>query len=248
MPRLNRNRFLTCSLAITLILPAAYTALVKAEMDPTPLLQQALRFRVTINTKRSGFMTAAYHCRHASEGCDRRLFEFAHYLKDAGEANGIDPWLLAAMAFRESGLNPFAVGAVGERGILQLHPKNARSRGVRFIRDEWYRQRCQREVGACQREVVDRAAQLLAQSLEKCGGDLDRALGMYNTGRCGGNGTYAKRVRAEMENLKQAVGLPIEQLADAPVTASVENTQVIPAVQTGDVQTAAVRTRRSHRR
>jgi hypothetical protein len=246
MARLNRNRFITCSLAITLMLPAAYTALVKAEMDPTPLLQQALRFRVTVNTSKHGFMTAAYHCRHASEGCDRRLLEFARYLKDAGEANGIDPWLLAAMAFRESGLNPFAVGGVGELGILQLHPKNARSRGVRFVRDEWYRHRCQREAGACQREVVDRAAQLLAQSLEQCGGDLDKALGMYNTGRCGGNGSYAKRVLTEMEILKQAVGLPIEQLAEVPVTAKLDNTQIIPAVQTGEVQTAAVRTSLSH--
>jgi soluble lytic murein transglycosylase-like protein len=246
MARLNRNRLLLgCSLAITLMLPAAYAALVRAEMDPTPLLQQALRFRVTVNTnRRSGFMTAVSHCRRASEGCDRRLLEFARYLKEAGEANGIDPWLLAAMAFRESGLNPFAVGNVGELGILQLHPRNARSRGVRFVRDQWYRHRCQREAGACQREVVDRAAQLLAQSLQHCGGNLDQALGMYNTGRCGGgNGSYAKRVRGEMEKLKGAVGLPIDQLAPTP-TAPVAQapTAVETEVETAAIQTAAVKT------
>jgi soluble lytic murein transglycosylase-like protein len=233
-----------------LVLPAAFSALVKAEMDPTPLLQQALRFRVTINTNhRTGFMTAASHCRHASEGCDRRLLEFARYLKDAGEANGIDPWLLAAMAFRESGLNPFAVGGVGELGILQLHPRNARSRGVRFIRDEWYRHRCQREPGACQREVVDRAAQLLAQSLRQCGGNLDAALAMYNTGRCdGGNGSYAQRVRGEMEKLKEAVGLPIDQLNVVQPVHHIESAELIPVIQTGNVQTAAVRIVRKHHR
>jgi hypothetical protein len=247
MGRLNRTRFITYSLLITLLVPVAYTALVRAEMDPTPLLQQALRFRVTINTnKRTGHVTAAYHCRHASEGCDRRLLEFARYLKDAGEANGIDPWLLAAMAFRESGLNPFAIGGVGELGILQLHPKNARSRGVRFVRDEWYRNRCHREPGACQREVVDRAAQLLAQCLEQCGGKLDQALGMYNTGRCGGSDTYAKRVLGEVEKLKGAVGLPIDQLA--AVQADVEEAiDMAPSqVETVAVQAAAFHTSAAH--
>lgn len=245
MGRLNRKRLLTCSLVITLLLPAAYTALVKAELDPTPLLQQALRFRVTVHTnKKTGHITAASHCRHASGGCDKRLLEFAHYLKEAGEAHNIDPWLLAAMAFRESGLNPFAIGGVGELGILQLNPKNARSRGVRFVRDQWYRKRCQREPGACQREVVDRAAQLLATSIEQCGGNVEQALGMYNTGRCGGNEDYARRVLSEVEKLKGAVGLPIDQLAAAQASAD-DAAGIDPAVAeaVADDRTAVVRIR-----
>jgi hypothetical protein len=215
MPSLNRNRLLLCSLTMALSLPMM-PRMARAEMDPTPLLQQALRFRVTIHTnRRTGYMVAAAHCRRASEGCDRRLFEFAHYLRDAGERNGIDPWLLAAMAFRESGLNPFAVGGVGELGILQLHPRSPTSKNIRFVKDGWYRLRCKREAGACQREVVDRAAEVLARAVVLCGGDMDRALSAYNTGRCGGNTSYAKRVRREVEWLKGAVGLSrIEQLAE----------------------------------
>ncbi|HKU38576.1 MAG TPA: transglycosylase SLT domain-containing protein [Polyangiales bacterium] len=148
-----------------------------------------------------------YHCRQAAEGCERRLLEFAHYLIDAGERNGVDPWLLAAMAFRESGMNPFVVGAVGELGILQLHPKNPRVKNVRFVRDSYYRERCKKELGACQREIVDRAAEILARSMELCGGDLNMALGAYNTGKCGGNQKYADKILVERDRLRNAVGL-----------------------------------------
>jgi hypothetical protein len=182
--------------------------------DAAPLLQEALRSRLTVHVNsRTGERTATKHCRHAAEGCDARLAEFSRYLKDSGEQYGLDPWLLAAMAFRESGLNPFAVGTRGEKGILQLHPKNRRAKSVRFVQDESYRVRCQREVGACQREVVERAAFILASSLNKCGGDLQQALGMYNTGRCGGSLTYAKRVLQERARLMDLAGVD----ASAPV-------------------------------
>ncbi len=177
-------------------------------VDTSPLLQQAMRVRVAVHkNKRSGRSIPIYHCRQAREGCDQRLTEFAHYLVDAGAKNGIDPWLLAAMAFRESGMNPFVVGAVGELGILQLHPKNPRVKSVRFIRDAYYRNRCRKEAGACQREVVDRAAEILARSLALCDNDLYRALGMYNSGKCGGSKTYADRILYERDKLKNAVGL-----------------------------------------
>jgi Transglycosylase SLT domain len=176
-------------------------------MDTSPLLQQAMRSRVAVHKKRSGASIPIYHCRQAHEGCDRRLTEFAHYLIDAGERNGIDPWLLAAMAFRESGMNPFVVGAVGELGILQLHPKNPKVKSVRFVRDQYYRLRCRKQPGACQREVVDRAAEILARSVDMCGGDLYLALGAYNTGKCGGNKSYADRIIVERDALKNAVGL-----------------------------------------
>jgi hypothetical protein len=179
----------------------------RADVDTSPLLQQAMRFRVSVHKRRSGTSIPIYHCRQAHEGCDRRLLEFAHYLIDAGEKNGVDPWLLAAMAFRESGMNPFAVGAVGELGILQLHPKNPKVKTVRFVRDQYYRQRCRKELGACQREVVDRAAEILARSLEMCGGNLNLALGLYNSGKCGGNQKYADRILVERDALKEAVGL-----------------------------------------
>src|SRR6185312_13748780 len=106
----------------------------------------------------------------------------AKYLTDAGEQYGLDSWLLAAMAFRESGLNPFAVGTRGEKGILQLHPKNRHAKNLRFMQDEAYRARCQHQAGACQREMVEQAAEMLASSINKCGGSVEQALGMYNTG------------------------------------------------------------------
>ncbi len=182
----------------------------RAEEDGTTLLQRAMRSRITLATDpHDGHAVVIPHCRHAPKGCDARLLEFAHYITEAGDKHGVDPWLLAAMAFKESGFNPFAMGSLGELGILQLHPQNPRSKGVRFLHDEWYRQRCRKEVGACQREVVDRAAQLLSKSLDMCGGDMKDALGAYNTGRCGGNRVYSKRIMGERQTLREAVGLQL---------------------------------------
>lgn len=173
------------------------------------MLRVAMEARISLGLDtHSGLTVPAAHCRHAAGGCDRRLSEFARYLVEAGDRHGVDPWLMAAMAYRESGFNPFAMGSLGELGILQIHPKGPTAMSVRFVRDEWYRRRCRQEAGACQREIVDHAAQLLSKSLALCGGNLKDALGAYNTGRCGGNRRYSKRILEERGALLESVGLP----------------------------------------
>jgi soluble lytic murein transglycosylase-like protein len=167
----------------------------------------AMRARVSVGTDKRGRTIPAYHCRHAVGGCDQRLSEFARYLVSAGKSYGIDPWVMAAMAFKESGFNPFAMGSLGELGILQINPGRKDARQVRFIRDKWYRTRCHKEPKACQQEVVNHAAHVLARSVELCGGDLEAALGAYNTGRCNGNRKYTKRVLDEVTELRRAAGL-----------------------------------------
>jgi hypothetical protein len=172
------------------------------------LLHDAMIARIAVSTNRkTGRVVPASHCRSASGGCEERLSKFAQYLVDAGRLHGIDPWLMAAVAFKESGFNPFARGALGELGILQINPGRRDAKSVRFIRDEWYRKRCRKEPGACQREIVEHGAQVLSRSLELCGGDLSAALGAYNTGRCGGNPRYSERVLLEVEELRRTVGL-----------------------------------------
>lgn len=215
---LSRSSFVSSVLLLSLALTLACGAFegpARADVDASLLLHQAMKSRVTVHRNpRSGRAIVAVHCRRAVEGCEQRLSEFAGYLVDAGNRHGIDPWLLAAMAFRESGMNPFAVGGVGELGILQLHPKNPRVKTVRFVSDSWYRERCRKQVGACQREVVDRAAEILSRSIAMCKGDVNLALGAYNTGKCGGNSRYAQKILAVRNALRGSVGLsPDTQLA-----------------------------------
>lgn len=187
---------------------------------PVALPQQLLtgmRARVAVSVeKSSGRTIPASHCRHAPGGCDRRLSAFAEYLVSSANRHQMDPWLLAAMAFKESGFNPFALGSLGEMGILQINPERRDAREVRFMRDEWYRKRCRKEPGACQQEIVDHAAQVLSRSFERCGIDVMDALGAYNTGRCGGNDRYAKRVLTERAELMRAAGLETPELSFRP--------------------------------
>jgi membrane-bound lytic murein transglycosylase MltF len=125
----------------------------------------------------------------------------------ASRSHRLDTWLMAAMALKESGLNPFARGGIGELGILQINPNRSDAKEVRFIVDSAYRERCKGTPGACQREIVDHAARVLVEALDMCQGDIVLALGAYNTGRCGGNPDYAERVLRERDDLLKAVGL-----------------------------------------
>ena len=187
---------------------------------PVALPQQLLtgmRKRVAVSIeKQTGRTIPASHCRHAPGGCDRRLSAFAEYLSSAANRYRQDPWLLTAMAFKESGMNPFALGSQGEMGILQINPERRDAREVRFMQDQWYRNRCRKEPGACQQEIVDHAAQVLSRSFEHCGTDVMDALGAYNTGRCGGNDRYAKRVLTERAELMRAAGLETPELSFRP--------------------------------
>lgn len=122
-----------------------------------------------------------YHwgfCHKAPGGCRARLNAFAQDFINAGRTYQLPVWLLAAMAYKESRFNPAANGRAREFGILQILPNYRK--GVPFFLDP---EGCLLRVGACQSEVIDRAAFILRNSLEKCG-SLSGALSRYNSGRC----------------------------------------------------------------
>lgn len=160
-------------------------------------LARALDARLTV-WRSGGRRVYVHHCRRARVSCRARVVALARVIARAGVRHNVDPFLLAAMALRESGLNPFAEGSAGERGIVQLHPRGVGSR-VRFVRNEGYRERCSRAADACQEEVVDAGARLIAASTGRCGG-IREALGAYNSGECRAT-SYGDRVLEEREQL-----------------------------------------------
>ncbi len=169
-------------------------------------LARAIEGRLTVWRSPGGRVTYVAHCRAAPSGCRARIAAFSRYIAEASHDHGLDPFVLAAMAFRESGFDPFATGAAGEVGIVQLHPHGI-GRGVRFVQNEAYRRRCRREVGACQQEVVEVGATHLADAISSCGGLLD-ALGYYNRGICGET-DYSRRVLRERERLIELAKTPV---------------------------------------
>jgi hypothetical protein len=166
-------------------------------------LERRLTYASTINRDRP---VQVAHCRRAPKGCRARVEAFAGYLVEAGRETGVSPWLLAAMAIKESGLNPFAEGGAGEIGILQLHPKRRDASRLRFLADPKYRERCRKIVGACQREVVDLAARILRSAIVKCGGETHKGLRMYNAGRCDRATRYPRMVEEHLVRLYEIAG------------------------------------------
>lgn len=185
----------------TMVLIAALFAPVEPARFDEAALARALERRLTYPASlAAGRPYQVQHCRRAPRGCRERLEAFAGMFVRAGRETGVSPWLLAAMGMSETALNPFAEGEAGERGILQIHPARRDGRKLRFLRDARYRERCKREVGACQDEVVSLAAAILARAIGKCG-DTEAGLRMYNSGRCNGRTSYPHRVSKELARL-----------------------------------------------
>jgi len=159
---------------------------------------RALSRRLTVWTRRGGAATYVSHCRRAVDGCPARVAAISRYISEVAQGHAIDPFVLAAMAIRESGLDPFVQGAAGEWGIVQLHPRGVGGR-VRFVRSEAYRNRCRRIAGACQREILEVGATHLTDAIERCSG-LSEGLGAYNRGVCGET-AYSRRVLRERTRL-----------------------------------------------
>lgn len=161
-------------------------------------LARALEKRLTVWRTPTGHIVHVSHCRRVRGGCRARVAAFARWMTELSREHDVDPFVLAAIAIRESGLDPFARGSAGEMGIVQLHPRGV-GRRVRFVRSEAYRRRCSRSPGACQREILEVGVRHLASAVQHCG-SLEAGLGAYNTGVCGET-SYSRRVMRERARL-----------------------------------------------
>ncbi len=87
--------------------------------------------------------------------------------ESAGQAYGVSPVLLAAVAKQESGFNPTAQSGAGALGLMQLMPATAAGLGVTPLDPT---------------SAIDGAAQLLSSYLTDYGGSVPLALAAYNAG------------------------------------------------------------------
>ena len=94
--------------------------------------------------------------------------ELSSLIEDASRTHGVDPRLVAAIARRESALNPRAVSRAGACGVMQLMPATANFLGITNIFDA--------------RENIFGATRYLRTLLNTFHGDLDLTLAAYNAG------------------------------------------------------------------
>jgi soluble lytic murein transglycosylase-like protein len=105
------------------------------------------------------------------------------------ERVGLDPVVVCSLVEVESGFNPRAKGKGGDYGLFQIHPR-------------WH--------GAGYRRVGDNVAkgcEILRGELDRCHGEIDKALGRYNAGsniRLGA--VYAAKVLKVASRLRSRMG------------------------------------------
>ena len=163
-------------------------------------LARAIDARLIVRENRQGQPIHVQHCRVVDGGCRARIAKLSRLITEASNRAGVDPFLTAAIAVRESGLNPLAVSPVGARGVVQLNPKY-RGKTVPFVYNESYREQCGRRPGACQREVLDAGLGLYQWAVTRCGGSVEKGLAWYNSGRCDKKNGYAASVLRERRRL-----------------------------------------------
>jgi len=163
-------------------------------------LARAIDARLIVRESREGEPMHVQHCRVSEGGCRARIATLSRLITEASNRAGVDPFLTAGIAVRESGLNPLAVSAVGARGVVQLNPKY-RGKSVPFIYNERYREKCGRRPGACQREVLEAGLGLYKWAVNRCGGDVQKGLAWYNSGRCDKRNGYSSSVLRERRRL-----------------------------------------------
>jgi soluble lytic murein transglycosylase-like protein len=93
--------------------------------------------------------------------------QYATAIVAAANRNGVNPALLGALVWQESGFNSRAVSPAGARGLVQLMPATARGLGVDPLNPG---------------QALDGGARYLKQQLTMFGGRTDLALAAYNAG------------------------------------------------------------------
>lgn len=92
----------------------------------------------------------------------------AAIINEAASKFGVDPNLIAAVAWQESRFSPTAVSRIGAEGVMQLKPKTARALGVSDSFDA--------------RQNVLGGTKYLRQLLDRFKGNTELALAAYNAG------------------------------------------------------------------
>ncbi|MGB8332746.1 MAG: transglycosylase SLT domain-containing protein [Polyangiales bacterium] len=172
------------------------------EHPSSAALARAIDARLTVRANPEGESIYVQHCRVSPGGCRARIATLSRLITEASNRAGVDPFLTAGIAMRESGLNPLAVSPVGARGVVQLNPKY-RGKTVPFVYNAQYREKCSLRPGACQREVLDAGLGLYRWAVSRCGGDVQKGLSWYNSGRCDKQNGYASSVLQERRRLLQ---------------------------------------------
>ncbi|UKS45601.1 lytic transglycosylase domain-containing protein [Klebsiella michiganensis] len=94
--------------------------------------------------------------------------QYDDILNAAGKKHGIDPRLLKAVMMQESGGNPNIISDADALGLMQLIPSNLKALGITNWRDP--------------NQNIDGGASILAENLQKAGGDISLALRYYHGG------------------------------------------------------------------
>lgn len=131
---------------------------------------------------------------NAPMGCEPRVETLVNLMFDMASRNHLDPWVFIGLAVESTNFNPFHIGRRRATGIMGIPHNHRYRRTEQFFTDVEYRQSCREQEDACQSNIIEQSARLLADSIARCSDNLSGGLQRYNDGSCNANARFSRHV------------------------------------------------------
>lgn len=144
--------------------------------------------------------------------CKQRVNALVNAIFSSSQRHNINPWAMVALTYETTRFNPFHVDNSEFTGVIAIPLKADFRRQSQFFRNRQFRDNCQREVDACQVEIIDHAISRIAETMERRDESLARTLQRYSReNEPSERARFSRHVRRRTRNLRAAATL-IEDL------------------------------------
>ena len=144
-------------------------------------------------------------CRASKGGCEKHVAMIVGHIVDVSTDLHLNPYVLTALALHYSNFDPYDKKTHGDFGIFELNSEEIKSK-IKFFTNKWHRLGCKKQIGNCQKEIVEAAGIRMYKFMRLCNENLNQAIYAFHRGTCSSedssNSIYVKKIKRLAKTLK----------------------------------------------